>query len=86
MSEQSGPQQVRSRSARGAHLSGPQMTPVYYSVIRVGAHLTTPAILPLQVRSLTRREATHTARSAERRCAAFGDIPATRSCGGRGSE
>lgn len=85
MSEQPGPQQVRSRSAADAHMSGPQMTPAYYSVIRVGAHLPTPAILTLQVRRWNRREATHTARSAERRCAAFGDIPATRSRDGRGS-
>jgi hypothetical protein len=78
MSEQSGPHQVRIRSASRAHLSGPQMTPVYYSVIRVRAHLSTPAILPHQVRILNRREATHTARSAERRCAAFDVIPASR--------
>lgn len=80
------PQQFRSSSAScGAH-SVPQMTPVYYSVIRCPADLTTPAILPLQSRKIGRREATHTARSAERRCAAFVDIPASRRCGGADSE
>lgn len=78
----SGAHQVRIRCASRMHVSGAHMTPVYYSVIRSGAHLTTHAICLHQVRKPGRREATHTARSAERRCAAFAVIPASRGCGG----
>jgi hypothetical protein len=79
------PQQFRSSSARWGADAVPQMTPAYYSVIRCPAELAIPAILTQQSRNIDRREATHAARSAERRCAAFGDIPASRGCGGADS-
>ena len=80
------PQQIRSSPAGWQTCRVPQMTPVYYSVIRGPAELTTPAILTQQTRNTDRREATHAARSAERRCTAFGDIPASPGCGGGDSD
>jgi hypothetical protein len=64
------PHDPRTSSARCGLLRPPQMTPVYYSVIRGHADLTTPAVYPLQTRTTDSRgsDARSALRGAALRC------------------
>ena len=64
------PHDPRNSSAHCGPLRPPQMTPVYYSVIRGHAELTTPAIHPQQIRTTDSRgsDARSALRGAALRC------------------